>query len=43
MDKLPLNFALLSDWRNWIIITLMVGIAMYGLLLVFPPGSPDAQ
>lgn len=39
MEKIPLNFALLKNPYNWVIVWLMVGIMMYGLLLVFPPAG----
>lgn len=41
MDKIPLNFTLMKNPYNWIIITLMVAIAGAGLLLIFPPTGAD--
>lgn len=34
-DNIPLNFALLKEWPNWLIVTLMVTIFALGLSLIF--------
>lgn len=40
MDYIPLNFAIMKNPYNWIIVTLMVAIAGLGLALLFPqPGG----
>lgn len=36
MNKLPLNFALMGNGYNWVIVLLMVGIAGLGLAMIFP-------
>lgn len=40
MEKIPLNFDLLKEPANWIILTLMVTIVALGLALIFH--SPSA-
>lgn len=39
-EKIPLNFALLKEPANWIILTLMVTIVALGLALVFHVEPP---
>lgn len=36
MDKIPLNFELMKNPVNWVILSLMVAIAGLGLSLLFP-------
>lgn len=46
-DKIPLNFAMMMNGYNWIILVLMVAIAGLALSLIFPtainstPGAPQ--
>lgn len=42
MDKIPLNFALISHPINWLIVVLMVAIAGLGLSLIYPTGDDAA-
>lgn len=48
MEKIPLNFGLLKEPANWIIVILMVAIVALGLSLVFhvtppAPGIPGSK
>lgn len=45
MNKyIPLNFALLANPLNWVIVTLMVAIAGLGLAVIFTtPANEDAS
>lgn len=36
-DRIPLNFAMMANGYNWIILVLMVLIAGLALSLIFPP------
>lgn len=35
MDKIPLNFDLLKEPANWVIVTLMFAIVALGLAMIF--------
>lgn len=39
-DKIPLNFELLKNPWNWLVLTLMVVIALAALSLLFPHSAP---
>lgn len=39
-DKLPLNYSILREPANWIILTLMVAIVALGLSLIFHVETP---
>lgn len=40
LEKIPLNFTLLKEPANWIILTLMVAIVALGLSLIFHVETP---
>lgn len=40
---IPLNFALMANPYNWIVVTLMVLIAGMALAAIFPTSNPGAK